>query len=83
MTEAIGLNAADVALIVGIGQCLMIWLGIRAMKDSSDSRRESDTAERRAYAAERRQDIQMLLVGLQEQSAGIRELLERTSERKP
>ena len=38
MTETLGLNAADVALIVGMVQCGLIAWGIRAMREGNKGR---------------------------------------------
>jgi len=38
MTEQLGLNAADVALIVGMVQCGLIAWGIRSMREGNKGR---------------------------------------------
>ena len=55
-----------VALIVGAAQCALIWYGIQAMKASNESRGQQGEA------------LAALVEGLRDQSAGIRELLERS-----
>ena len=67
MTEQLGLNAADVALIVGMAQCGLIAWGIWVMKGSNKSRDAIN------------QMLADIGAGIREQSAGIRALLERTS----
>jgi len=67
MTEHLGLNAADVALIVGMVQCGLIAWGIWVMRGSNKSRDATN------------QMLADIGAGIREQSAGIRALLERTS----
>ena len=67
MTEQLGLNAADVALIVGMVQCGLIAWGISMMRESTKSREATN------------QMLADIGAGIREQSAGIRALLERTA----
>ena len=73
MTEQLGLNAADVALIVGMVQCGLIAWGIGIMRSSNNSREATN------------QMLADIGRGIREQSAGLRaavqgveKLLERT-----
>ena len=69
-----------VALLVGGGQCLLIWLGIRAMRDSNKSREplleslQATTASLREVTT----DLREQRLASQDQSTGIRELLQRS-----
>ena len=48
MTEQLGLNAADVALLVGIAQCSLIGMGLWQMREAGQRRdRQLDQQDRR------------------------------------
>ena len=50
MTEQLGLNAADVALIVGITQCSLIFYGLKRMEQTGQRRDKQLDQQDRKFA---------------------------------
>ena len=85
MTEYFSLNAADVALIVGMVQCGLIAWGISEMRGSNKSRDATlKSLERQSKALElQNKSLEHQNKSLELQSKALERLLERTEPQNP